>query len=194
MSAGLPDGDRVSLRRLAERIRSRRTTKLFLRQAVDSRLVHSAIEVARWAPNHHLTEPWHFYLLGENKVAACVDLIGTIATERKGPDVGAFKAKSAKTIPGWLVVTCNKSDDALLQQEDYASCCCAIQNLTLYLSEAGVACKWTTGHITRDERFFDLLGLDSSEVLVVGLIWYGYPKILPEQNRKSVAEILTETD
>jgi nitroreductase len=80
-----------------------------------------------------------------------------------------------------------------LQREDYASCCCAIQNLTLYLSEAGVASKWTTGLITRDQRFFDLLDIDPDKEFVVGLIWYGYPKMLPTQSRKEVDEILTET-
>ena len=28
--------------------------------------------------------------------------------------------------------------------------------------------------------------------MIVGLIWYGFPRILPEQTRKGVAEISTE--
>jgi nitroreductase len=91
-----------------------------------------------------------------------------------------------------LVVTCIKSEDELLQREDYASCCCAIQNLLLYLSEAGVASKWSSGPITRDQRFYALLGADPDEELVVGLIWYGYPKVLPVQSRKDVVDITTE--
>ena len=51
-----------------------------------------------------------------------------------------------------------------------------------------------TGPITRDKRFYDLLGVDSNEALFVGIIWYGYPKITPSQSRKEVAEIVTETD
>jgi nitroreductase len=97
-------------------------------------------------------------------------------------------------VPGWLLVTCRTSEDELVQREDYASCCCAIQNLSLYLSEAGVASKWSTGPITRDPQFFDLLGIDSGEEFVVGLIWHGYPKVLPTQSRKDVVEIVTETD
>jgi nitroreductase len=186
--------DRKSLRRLAERIRSRRTTKLFLKQAVDRKLILDAIEVARWAPNHHLTEPWHFYVLGSRKIRECVDLTRTVVTEIKDAKMGKFKAESAAAIPGWLVVTCKKSDDELLQREDYASCACAIQNLMLYLSEAGVATKWATGPITRDERFYELLGADPNSVLVVGIIWYGYPKITPEQSRQEVSLIVTETD
>ena len=188
------DGAPRNLQVIAERIRSRRTTNQFLKQKVSRRLVLDAIEVARWAPNHHLTEPWHFYLLGEETVANCVQLIGDLIRETKNDnDLAAFKEQSARAIPGWLLVTCKKSDDDLLQREDYASCCCAIQNLMLYLSEAGVACKWTTGLITRDQRLFETLGIDADDEFVVGLIWYGYPKILPTQSRKGVAEIVTKT-
>lgn len=183
-----------SLQQLAERIRSRRTVKLFLKQPVSRDLILNAIEVARWAPNHHLTEPWHFYVLGEQAVAGSVELIRTIVTEKKGAKVGDFKARDAARRPGWLVVTCRTSDDPLTQQEDYASVCCAIQNLSLYLSEAGLASKWSTGAITRDQRFYELLGIDAEREFIVGLIWYGYPKITPAQKRRDVEEIVTELD
>ena len=124
--------DRKQLRRLAERIRARRTTKLYLKQPVDRKLILDAIEVARWAPNHHLTAPWHFFLLGRKKIAECVDLTRIVVSEKKGAKMGKFKAQSAAAIPGWLIVSCKKSDDELLQREDYASCACAIQNFMLY--------------------------------------------------------------
>ena len=194
MAEIFPDGETRNLTVLAERMRSRRTTNQFLRQKVSRQLVLDAIELARWAPNHHLTEPWHFYLLGDEMIAASARLIGAIVSEKKTAELGEFKAKSAAVIPGWLLLTCKKSDDELQQQEDYASCCCAAQNLTLYLSEAGVAAKWTSGLVTRDQRFFDLLNIDSDKEFVVGLFWFGYPRILPEQSRKDVASIVTELD
>jgi nitroreductase len=186
--------DRKQLRRLAERIRSRRTTKLFLKQPVDRKLIIDAIEVARWAPNHHLTEPWHFYVLGSQKIKECVELTRAVITEIKDAKMGDFKANSAAAIPGWLIVTCKKSDDELTQREDYASCACAIQNLTLFLSEAGVATKWATGPITRDDRIYKVLGADPENEFIVGVVWYGYPKITPTQSRQDVANIITETD
>ena len=195
MSETLPDGESQNLRLIAERIRSRRTTKLFLKQKVSKRLIREAIEVARWAPNHHLTEPWHFYLLGPEKIAATAALIGDLVRETKGDEeLAGFKEQSARSMPGWLLVTCKRSEDSLREREDYAAVCCAIQNLTLYLAEADVACKWTTGLVTRDQRLFDLIGIDSAAEFVVGLIWYGYPKTLPTQSRKDVGEISTETD
>lgn len=186
--------DRKQLRLLAERMRSRRTTKLFLKQPVDRKLVLDAIDVARWAPNHHLTEPWHFYILGSRMQAEVIELTRTVVSEKKGSEAGNFKAAAHSDIPGWLVVTCDLSADKLRQQEDYASCACALQNLMLYLSEAGVATKWATGAITRDPRFYTLLGLDPEAVMVVGIIWYGYPKITPQQSRKDLRAIVTETD
>ncbi|MGB5345637.1 MAG: nitroreductase [Woeseia sp.] len=187
-----PDESRRSLRLLAERIRARRTVNLFLRQPVSRKLILDAIEVARWAPNHHVTEPWHFYLLGKQAIAEGVELTRQIVTERTDAKRGDFKAGAASERPGWLVVTCRKSDGGLRQQEDYASCCCAIQNLMLYLSEAGVGSKWSTGAITRDARFYAALDIDPKQVFIVGLVFYGYPKITPQQKRLEVDDITTE--
>jgi nitroreductase len=178
---------------IAERIRARRTVKLFLKRPVSRKLILAAIEAARWAPNHHVTEPWHFYVLGPETIRESIELTRIVTTERKGAKLGDFKADSAAAIPGWLVVTCSRSDDSVREQEDYGSCCCAIQNLMLYLSAAGAASKWSTGAITKDQRFYDVLGVDADEEFIVGLIWYGYPKVMPTQTRKEVASIVTET-
>ncbi len=187
-----PDDTRRSLRLLGERIRGRRTVAQFLKQPVARKLILEAIEVARWAPNHHVTEPWHFYLLGKESVARAVELTRTIVAEDRNEKLADFKAAAAAERPGWLVVTCRRSDDELREREDYASCCCAIQNLMLYLSEAGVASKWSTGAITRDARFFELLGVDPAQAFIVGLIFYGYPRITPGQKRRDVGEITSE--
>lgn len=180
------------LRAFGERLRARRTVKLFLRQPVSRKLIREAIETARWAPNHHVTEPWHFYLLGPEKIRTAVELIRDLTRARKNSEIADFKAKSAAAVPGWLVVTCRHSDDELREREDYASCCCAIQNLMLYLSAAGAASKWSTGAITRDARFYELLGIDRQREFIVALIWYGYPKVIPTQARREVADIVTD--
>ncbi len=182
------------LRKFAERIRGRRTVKLFLQTPVDRQVILDAIEVARWAPNHHLTEPWHFYLLGEKAMKANVELIRQITAEKKDAGKADFKAKAATEIPGWLVLTCRESDDEVMQRENYASCCCAMQNLMLYLSEAGVGSKWATGAIVEDKRFFDMLGVDQEDEFIVGVLRYGYSKITPTQARKEVSDIVTELE
>jgi nitroreductase len=187
-----PSYETRPLRDFAEVIRGRRTINLYLQTPVPRGLVREAIEAATWAPNHHVTEPWHFYLLGRETVERCLDLCFDIVTARKGPGAGEFKRVQWSEKPGWVAVTCRRSDDELRQREDYAACAAAVQNLMLYLWKAGVGSKWTTGDITRDERFFDIVGIDGSAEFVVGLLWYGYPKITPEQKRKGLDEVLSE--
>lgn len=179
---------------LAELIRGRRTISLFEDKPVPRKLLLEAIELARWAPNHHVTEPWRFYLLGERSRLAMVELIRRITIARKGDKAGAFKAEAAAAVPGWLVVTCRRSANEVLQQEDYAACSCAIQNLMLYLWQAGIGCKWATSDVTLDKGLVDLLGIDPGAEYAVGIIRYGYPKMVPRQSRSAVATILTELD
>ena len=193
MKEKAPSYETQELREFAEVLRGRRTIELFLQTPVPQKLVNEAIEAATWAPNHHVTEPWHFYLLGDATKQRCLDLCRDIVTEKKGEKAGDFKRQSWSEKPGWLAVSCKRAADELLQREDYAACCAAVQNLMLYLWKAGVGSKWTTGEITRDPRFFEIVGIDEKEELVVGLIWYGYPKMTPTQSRKDVSASLTET-
>jgi len=187
-----PSYESQELRDFGEVLRGRRTIELFLRKLVPAALVKEALEAAVWAPNHHLTEPWRFYLLGKESVASCLELICDIVTTKKDAKMGEFKAQSWSEKPGWLVVTCRKSDDESTQREDYAACCAATQNFMLYLWKAGVGSKWTTGDITRDTRFYDIVGINADEEFVVGLIWYGYPKLTPTQSRKPIDAVLIQ--
>lgn len=187
-----PSFETAAMRDFAEVIRGRRTIELFLQTPVPDALVRDAIEAATWAPNHHVTEPWHFYLLGTDTVERCLDLCRDLVTARKGEEAGVFKRRSWSEKPGWLVVTCQHSEDELRQREDYAACAAAVQNLMLYLWKAGVGSKWTTGDITRDPRFFDIIGFDGEAEFVVSLLWFGYPKVTPEQRRAALQDRLTE--
>lgn len=192
MKKGAPSFETQALREFGEVLAGRRTINLYLQTRVPRQLVRDAVEAATWAPNHHVTEPWRFYLLGPETVGKCLDLVRDIVTEKKNEKAGEFKAASWAEKPGWLLVTCRKADGELRQREDYAACAAAVQNFMLYLWKAGVGTKWTTGDITRDARFFDIVGIDPDEEYVVGLVWYGYPKITPQQSRKGLADVLTE--
>ena len=190
MSAQETPPDKAAL--VAELIRSRRTIHEFLPQLPPRELILRGLELARWAPNHLLTEPWHFYLLGPQTAAAIARLNAEGVSRKQGPTAGQDKLQRWLAIPGWLVVTCEKSDDPIRAREDYAACCCAIQNLALYLWSAGIGLKWTTGAVTREPQFYDLIWVDPALETVVGLLWYGYPADIPQTPRKALDEILVE--
>ena len=189
MKKPAPSYKTQEVREVAELIRGRRTIDLFLQTPVPEELVRDAIEAATWAPNHHVTEPWRFYLLGEESKERCLDLCYDIVRATKGDDKAAFKRRSWCEKPGWLIVTCKRSDGELLEREDYGACCAAVQNLLLYLWKLGIGSKWTTGPITRDDRLAEIAGFDPAEAFVVGLIWFGYPKLTPEQRRRPLDEV-----
>ena len=175
-----------------ELIKSRRTIYDFKSDQVPVEKIRRAIDVARWAPNHHLTEPWHFYLLGPETVTAVIELDTGLAREKSGDGAADAKQKRWSKIPGWMVVTCDKCGDPRQMQEDYAACCCAIQNMMLYLWSENIGMKWSTGKVTRDPRFYDLLWIDPDAESIVGLLWYGYAEEIPPADRKPVEQITIE--
>ena len=193
MKKSAPSYETQELREFAETIQGRRTIELFLQTPVPDQLIDDAIEAATWAPTHPVTEPWHFYTLGRATKERCLDLCRDIVSQKVNEKAGDFKRQSWSEKPGWLVVTCQRSDDPLREREDYAACSAALQNLMLFLWKAGVGCKWTTGDITRDSRFFEIIGIDEAAAFVVGLIWYGYPKLTPTQSRKALRDVRTDT-
>ena len=177
-------------RSINEVIRDRRTVHSFRLDAAPVELIHEAIEAARWAPNHHHTEPWRFYHLGPESIAMVVELNAALVTAAKGEAAGDAKRQRWSQIPGWLVVTSQRSDDLIRTQEDFAATCCAVQNLSLVLWSHGVGVKWTTGEVTRHDDFYRGLQIDAEKETVIGLLWYGYPEAVPTQKRRPVEEIL----
>lgn len=186
----MTDQQRVGLADLATTIRGRRSIDLFAPERVAPQVLEEAIEVARWAPNHRLTEPWRFYLLGDETRAALIDLAVELEVAAKGERAGTARRARLEGVPGMFALTTLRSDDPLSDRENYAACCCAAQNLMLYLWRQGIGVKWTTGGITRQARFYELLGVDAARESVVGFFWYGVPKVVPQQQRRPVAEIV----
>jgi len=191
MKKSTPSYETQELREFAEVLRGRRTINLYLQTPVPGKLVEEALEAATWAPNHHVTEPWRFILPGPQTTERILDLCKDMTEAAKGPEFSEHKRQSWSEKPGWLIVTCKRSADELCEREDYAACSAAVQNFMLYLWKAGVGSKWTTGPITRDSRFADIVGIDAGAEFVVGMIWFGYPKVTPSQSRKDLAATLT---
>ena len=130
--------------------------------------------------------------MGPQTAAAIARLNAERVSRKQGPAAGQDKLQRWLAIPGWLVVTCENSDDPIRAREDYAACCCAIHNFSLYLWSEGIGVKWTTGAVTRESQFYDLIWVDPAVETVVGLLWYGYPAEIPQTPRKALDEILVE--
>lgn len=176
----------------ADLIRTRRTIHSFKPELPPRDTILQAIDLAHWAPNHRLTEPWRFYLLGRETAEAVARLNAEQISRIKGAQAAHAKLQRWRTMPGWLVVTCENSDDPVRSREDYASCCCAIHNFALYLWSEGIGVKWNTGAVTRDPAFYDLISADPQVETMVAMLWYGYPAEIPRMQRKPVTQMIVE--
>ena len=127
-------------------IRERRTIHDFTQTRCQQSLIRDALAAVCWAPNHHLTQPWRFYWIGDETREAIARLNATMVTQKKGEAAGEEKYQRWRTIPGWLVVTSARSDDDAQRwdREDYAATCCVIHNFSLLLWAQGIGVKWTT--------------------------------------------------
>ncbi len=163
---------------------------------------HQAILSAIHAPNHKRTEPWRFHLLGPKTIRKVCELNASIVTEKKGEKAGQKKLERWLQMPGWVVVTCQTENGcgsmdkpSGIDREDYAACCCAVQNLCLSLHNAGLGTKWTTGPVNFDSRFTKIVGLDEGEY-VVGTIWFGVPESPPvaPTKKNGVEDVIIKHD
>src|SRR5690349_15934781 len=76
-------------------IRTRRTHKVYGPEPVDRATVEELLELARWAPNHHLTNPWRFRVIGPQALAALKEAAGAEAAAKldRAPTLVAVTAK-----------------------------------------------------------------------------------------------------
>jgi len=188
-------------------LRTRRTINSFLPNLPDDweSTLTNAIQSAVHAPKHKRTEPWRFHLLGPKTIQKVCELNASIVAEKKGAKAGKQKLDRWLLMPGWLVVTCkttdnnntfnnndNLNDPSGIAREDYAACCCAVQNLCLSLHNAGIGTKWTTGPVNFDSRYNDVVGLKEEDEYVVGTIWFGTPEAIPHApvKKQSIEDVL----
>jgi nitroreductase len=168
---------------LAELIKSRRSTPNFHNRPLPDGLVEELLDIAVWAPNHHVTEPWRFILISGDGRLPLAELHRRYAEEGcPVPDLdrrrraGEREFEITMDVPAYLAVVMRNQADPEKQEEDFAACCCLIQNFNLLAWERGLGVHWLS--FWHEPRHMQLLKLDADEK-VVGLLRLGYPAKVP---------------
>lgn len=175
-------------------LRGRRTVHDFEPGTIPAELVLQALDAARWAPNHHRTEPWRVYLLGSQAQATIAMMNAASVRAERGERAAEIKLARWTAMPNWMVMTSPLNDDQVREREDYAACCCAAQNFMLALWSAGIGVKWTTGKVVNEPKFAETVGFNPRDEQVVGLFWYGKPARIIEQHRRDVDSFVVHVD
>src|SRR5436190_14597801 len=146
-------------------IRTRRTHKAYGPEPVDRATLLELFELARWAPNHHLTNPWRFRVLGER------------ARARLGREAERAEAGSARKLdraPTLIVASAALEGDAHQRREDLLATAVASYIVLLGAHARGLAGYWRTVPLLGSERGRGALGIPAHEE-PVGLLHLGRP-------------------
>ena len=144
-------------------IRSRRTHKAYGREPVDHETLDELLELARWAPNHNLTNPWRFRVLGPQALEAL--------KHATGPE-GAAKLDRAPTL---VAVSVRQTGDEVQDEEDLLATGVAAYIVLLAAHARGLGGYWRTPAVLRSPEGRAALGVPGDEA-IVGLLHLGLPR------------------
>jgi nitroreductase len=166
-------------------IRTRRTHKAFAAEPVDAAVLAKLFELARWAPNHHLTNPWRFRVLGARTRER---LMALAESEKPGSAVKLQRAPTLVAVSAW------RSGEPAQDREDELATAVAAYLVLLGAHARGLAGYWRTVALLDDPRGREILGMPEQET-PVGLLYLGQPvqsqRVPP---RAPVEELVTYLD
>jgi nitroreductase len=170
---------------LDDLIRSRRTHKAYGSEPVPDDVLRELFELARWAPNHHVTNPWRFRVLGP------------VARERLKAAAEEAKPGSAVKLdraPTLIVVSAKQTGEAEQDHEDVLATAVAAYIVLLGGHARGLAGYWRTVPVLDSPAGRAAVALPADET-PIGLLHLGEPRQeqrVPE--RASVDEIAVFLD
>jgi len=158
-----------------ELVRSRRTHKSFGAEPVPYGTLDELLELARWAPNHHRTNPWRFRVVGPRTLE--------LLKEAAGP----AEAPKLDRAPTLIVASAVVSGDPTQDEEDACATAVAIYVVLLAAHARGLAGYWRTPSVLRTPAGRDAVGLPGDERFL-GLIHLGTPRNAPPPPERAPLE------
>jgi nitroreductase len=149
--------------RVEEAIRTRRSHKSFGREPVERATLDELFELARWAPNHHRTNPWRFRVLGRDALAHLKQA------------AGRGHAEKLDRAPTLIVASAVLSGDQTQDEEDLHASAIAAYIVLLAAHARGLAGYWRTPAVLRTPEGRAAVGLTPQE-RVLALIHLGPPR------------------
>ncbi|RXI96482.1 nitroreductase [Anaerobacillus alkaliphilus] len=175
-----------------EAIKNRRSIGKVKQDAFPKEYIEKILEAGTYAPNHHRTEPWRFFVvegaardrLGE----VFADIVSAQETDHTSEEFQTKLAKAKRNplrAPVIIAVGIEPSSEKkVIKLEEYAAVNSAVQNMLLAAHALGLGSIWRTGAICYEDQVRDFFGL-SENGKVLAFIYLGYPDIAPKQVQKT---------
>jgi nitroreductase len=159
---------------VADTIRARRTNLRIDRdRAVDQATITELIELATWAPNHHLTEPWRFAVLTDTARSTLGETVAQHMIDHGQTEPGRLeKARSKFLRAPVILMVASDSDTAAspeVRAEDRDAVAAAVQNILLGASAAGLNSYWGSGAVCEAPKVKSLCGFTESAIIIAAI-------------------------
>lgn len=180
-------------------ITNRRSIRQFTDRAVTREEISQLLDAALQAPNHRLTHPVRFRVLGPEARRAYGAVLGARKAKKLEDPVAAQalidKVAAAEAAgPVTIFVSMTLDENPEIREEDYASAMMSVQNLMLAAVELGLGTHLRSGAVMDDPRTREALGVPEGE-RIVAMVQLGEPAVVPEAKaRRSVEEVTTWLD
>lgn len=174
---------------------ARRSIKRFTDRPVPRDEIERLLDAAILAPNHRLTQPWRFYVLGPEARHAYGLALGE-RKARKLADADAGKrlrdsvADEHRALPAMIAVAVVNDDNPEVREEDYAATMMAVQNIALAALELGLGTHIKTGGVMSDPAARAAVGVADNE-RIVAIVNVGTPAETPPPKRRTPASAVT---
>jgi nitroreductase len=180
---------------ISDAISTRRSIKKFTSRPVTREEIEACLAAAVTAPNHRLSQPWRFYVLGPDARHAYGLVLGG-RKARKIEDPAAARAMcdnvaaEHRALPAMLLVAVVDNENPEMKEEDYAAVMMAVQNLSLAAVELGLGTHIKTGAIMADPAARAAGGVKDGE-RVVAVVNIGEPAEVPPAKPRETATAFT---
>ncbi|MGM0875856.1 MAG: nitroreductase family protein [Bacillota bacterium] len=178
-------------------ITTRRSIGVVKPDPVPTEFINKILEAGTWAPAHHRTEPWRFFVLtGEARKRLGKTLSSFVKKTLEDPQSEESRKRLEREeqkplrAPVIIAVAVEPTNNKkVLVKEEYAAVNAAIQNMLLATHALGLGSIWRTGNVCYSNEVKQFFGL-SDESEMVGFIYIGYPNMKEMQGkRKNFSEV-----
>lgn len=175
---------------------NRRSIREFSAREPTRAEIESLLDHAVMVPNHRLTQPWKFYVLGpESRRAFGLVLGGRKA--KKIEDAAAADLMRNKVadehaaLPLMIAVAISQTENPEIREEDYAAGMMAVQNIALAAVALGLGTHIKTGAVMDDPAAREAIGAGEGE-RVIAILNVGEPATIPPAKaRRAASEVTT---
>lgn len=153
--------------------------------------IRELLELACTAPNHRMTEPLEFRVMGAGaKTAYAEALAGRKAKKIDDPETARAVTDRVVTrtvsVPVMIGVLVHENEDPEIREEDYATAFMAIQNLSLAAVEMGLGTHIKTGAVMGESSLRSALDV-SDDQRIAAIVFLGEPAEVPDPKRRTSA-------